>query len=125
MSTIFPTVTCPAAMTSLLSLLLSSSSVFVIFSSATFCPVRSPFDQLVYVTDPPSKVEVSVTLTKCALGCRMTDAGECRFFNFNETSSECSLFYFDPTNWNIDPTQKTTTYQVRMRIFREIVLLSG
>jgi len=112
-------VSCPA----LRSLL--AFSFIVISTQSTFCPVTSPTEQLVYVTDAPSKVVIVATLPQCGLECQESDAASrrnagqpgCRCFNYNSTSENCSLFTFEPTNFGVDRQWNTVAYQVRINNF--------
>jgi hypothetical protein len=91
--------------------LLLTTVIRFAFTRTTFCPVVSPSDELIYITDEPSAVFSSIKKTGCADKC-MQYNGVCRCFNYNETSSHCSIFNFEPTNYAVDPF--TTAYQVSM-----------
>jgi PAN domain len=83
---------------------------------ATICPVISPNDELIYIADIPSKVLAPVKKTECALECAQVTAyvgAPCRCFNYNETSSNCSIFNFEPTTYAVDQSGNNVAYQVR------------
>ena len=82
---------------------------------STFCPVTSPHDEVVYVTNNPSRLVVGVTKTQCAVECSFSAAlsgSNCRCFNYNLTSMNCSLFNVEPTSYAVDQSQNTVAYQV-------------
>ena len=87
----------------------------VVAAPSKFCPVTSPIDELVYVTDNPSMLVVGATRTQCALECQLSDAVSelradqtgCRCFNYNSTSANCSLFMFEPTSYGVDQQGNT------------------
>ena len=115
----FQTMVNPAKTTSLLmkTLLISWSTVVLIptlwFSvgKATFCPVTSPNDEFVYVTDTPSKLIIGLTKTGCAIEC-YAKYRDCRCFNYNVTSLNCSMFNFEPSSYGVDKSNNTRVYEV-------------
>jgi PAN domain len=94
----------------------------VAYGWPTFCPVTSPLYDAVYITDDPSKSLVGLTKTGCATQCAFCadidvncGATKCSCFNYNSTSMNCSLFYFQPTTTAVDSTSTTIAYQVRLK----------
>ena len=83
----------------------------------TFCPVISPSNELVFFTETPSKIKSDITKTQCTLECLFyyqdASCGDCRCFNYNSTSRNCSLFYYEPVHYDVDQTLSTTAYEVR------------
>ena len=92
-------------------LLWSALCTSAIIGSPTFCPLTSPDDDMVYITDNPSKLVLGVTKTQCGLECAMIYAN-CRCFNYNETSMNCSLFDIEPTGYSVDSFMNTIAYEV-------------
>jgi hypothetical protein len=96
------------------------TTVQLVLSWSTFCPVISPIDELVYFTEAPSKLFYPVTKSQCALECASSaaqapyaDGGAvCRGFNYNVTSSNCSIFNYEPMEYAVDLTGFTAAYQV-------------
>jgi hypothetical protein len=87
------------------------------YSLTTFCPVISPNDELIYIVDKPSKLLVPVKKADCALECAQdaaADGGTCRCFNYNQTSSNCSIFNFEPITYAVDQSGNTVAFQVEV-----------
>jgi PAN domain len=105
---------------SVLGLVWSLTHVYVrptYVDGTVICPVRSPFDETVYVTDVANKSFVGFSLTKCTTECVFFASFDvvkavCYNFNYNSTSTKCSLFSYEPTNYVIDIRASTKTYQV-------------
>ena len=92
---------------------------YILFKAAwsTFIPVRTPFDVVVYVTDQANQSVIGVTLTECAVECMFFAAihaanVNCRCFNYNSTSSNCSIFNYEPSAFAVSQSDDTITYQV-------------
>lgn len=90
-----------------------------IASTTTFCPLTSPSGELIHVTDQPSQVFIPVQKTECAIRCAEASAqygvikdAVCRCFGFNEASSKCSIFNFEPSNYAVNQSEGSKTYQV-------------
>jgi hypothetical protein len=90
-------------------------------AKSRFCPVTSPNDELVYVTDTPSKLIIGLTKTGCAIEC-YAKYRDCRCFNFNVTSLNCSLFNFEPTSYGVDKSNNTRAYEVEIGSFMALML---
>ena len=87
------------------------STLWLSVANSTFCPVTSPNDETVYVTDTPSKLIIGLTKTGCAIEC-YAKYRNCRCFNFNVTSLNCSLFNLEPTSYGVDKSNNTKAYEV-------------
>ena len=81
-----------------------------------FCPVRSPSNQVIYFTDKPSWSATSLLKTQCTMECSFCSSkqtcGDCRAFNYNSTSQNCSIFNFEPKSYDIDPNGSAVGYRV-------------
>ena len=86
---------------------------FLSLGESTFCPVTSPNDEIVYVTDTPSKLSIGLTRTGCAMECH-ANYRNCRCFNYNVTSLNCTLFNFEPTSYGVDKLNNTIAYEVNV-----------
>lgn len=78
----------------------------------TFCPVRSLSNELVFIEDRPTSSMFGLTKTECAAKCRFISEDSCRCFNYNSSSMNCSLFNFEPTQYDVDPGGTTVAFQV-------------
>jgi hypothetical protein len=76
---------------------------------STFCPVTSPNDEVVYVTDTPTQLMIGTTKTGCAIDCLSSN---CRCINYNVTSLNCSVYNFEPKSYGVDKSNNTVAYQV-------------
>lgn len=97
-------------------------------SLTAFCPVVSPFDENIFITDQSNQSLADQTKTQCALKCRLitsqNSAGDaCRYFNYNSTSMNCSLFNYEPTKYAVDSSGYTITYQVNTYIYYFFTML--
>jgi len=84
---------------------------------SNFCPIRSPLNDAIYITDAANRTVLGVTLTKCSMECMLyaaLNAGnmKCRCFNYNTTSMNCSLFNYEPTNYRVDQSRNMVANQV-------------
>ena len=91
---------------------LISTYFFFELGQSTFCPVTSPNDEVVYVTDTPTKLMIGATKTGCAIDCLSSN---CRCINYNVTSLNCSVFNFEPKSYAVDKSNKTIAYQVNSK----------
>jgi len=84
---------------------------------SNFCPIRSPLNDTIYITDTTNRTVLAVTLTKCSMECMFyaaLNAGyiKCRCFNYNTTSMNCSLFNYVPSHYGVDHSQNMVANQV-------------
>jgi hypothetical protein len=84
---------------------------------STFTPITSPMGDSVYFIDNPTNVVFGLTLTGCASECMFYSSirggsSSCRCFNYDSSTSNCSLFTSEPTKFAIDPNGHNTAYQV-------------
>lgn len=87
-----------------------------------FCPVRSPFDQLVYVTDRANQSFTGLTRPQCGMECAFfatlnAVSATCRSYSYNSISGNCSIFNYEPKTYSIATSEEMITYQVSIQIF--------
>jgi PAN domain len=77
-----------------------------------YCPIKSPLEEKIHILDVVNQLYQQLTLTQCALVCMSSSTGyiPCRYFNYNSTSMDCSLFVNNITRYGVDST--TVAYQV-------------
>ena len=77
-----------------------------------FCPLTSPTDGVVYVTNSPASFLVTSTLSACGLECFKRDRSACQYFNYNDATQLCGIFNAEPNDTSVATESTAKTYQV-------------
>lgn len=95
-------------------LLCSSAAGF----SPTFCPIISPTIGIGYAVGSPLSSQLTNSRTQCSTNCftfARSSGAVCRYFNYNSSSTNCTLFSNQPTRIVFDAISATVAYHVRCR----------